>query len=106
MLLLVFLGTMGLAVTRGILNGKGRVGVGSAMVTAVFTCVLLLMEVQERYKIAIYPIFFLLVPYIRTWFSVKDNLAYEGIMKVFTIAKKHMKGKNILCKIVGKKVAG
>jgi len=86
-LILVFLGVAGLAVTRGIAYEKCRVGVAAELVIAAFTSVLLLVEAQERYKIAIYPIFFLVVPYVRTWFSIKGNRVYEGAMKVFAIIK-------------------
>ena len=86
-LFLVFLGTLGLAVTRKMEQGKLRIGVAAALVTAAFTSLLLVFEVQERYKGAIYPIFFLLVPYARTWFSVEDNRLYGGVVKIFAIAR-------------------
>lgn len=90
-LFLVCLGVAGLAASRGIAEEKGRVGVVAALVTAAFTSMLVLVEVQERYKMAIYPVFFLLVPYVRTWFSVKDNLVYEGAMKLFAVVKERIK---------------
>ena len=87
-LILVFLGAGGLAVTRGIVCEKGLIGFMAVLVIEAFTSILLLIETQERYKIAIYPIFFLVVPYVRTWFSVKENLAYQSSIKLVAFVKK------------------
>jgi len=75
-LILVGFGVAGLAVCR--YSRRNDVGIASVLVVAAFTGVLLLVEVQGRYKIAIYPIYFLLIPYAIVWFK-KENPLYVRI---------------------------
>ena len=78
-LLLVGVGATGLVVARH--SRKNDIGIAAVFVVAAFTAVLLLIEVNGRYKVVIFPIYFLLIPYVRVW--VQKNRVYETVEKLW-----------------------
>ena len=64
-LLLIAAGILGFVVSGNIVKRRGFAAVVSLLVVAAFTVALVLMECQPRYKMAIYPVFFFLIPYAR-----------------------------------------
>ena len=78
-LLLVGVGAAGLVVSRH--SRKNDIGIAAVFVVAAFTAALLLIEVNGRYKMVIFPIYFLLIPYARVW--VQKNRVYEMVEKLW-----------------------
>ena len=80
-LLLVGIGAAGLAVSCR--RSKNDSGMAAVFVVASFTALLLLVEVGGQYKMALYPVYFLIIPSVGEWFKMGIPLRsrLEGIVR-------------------------
>ena len=81
MLLLVGVGAAGLAVSWR--RRKNDIGTAAVFVVVAFTAISLVVEVGGQYKMALYPIYFLIIPYAGEWFKMGAPLRIrlEGLMR-------------------------
>lgn len=69
----VALGIGGLCLA--IIRDRARLlpGLIAGLVILGFTLLMLLMEVQARYRVAVYPFYFLLIPYVGQYWKDRDK---------------------------------
>ena len=79
---LLFLGAIGALFARGRSFGFALPGIFSMLVVLSFAAVEQLIEGHGRYKVAVYPFYFMLVPYICVWFE-RENSLYVRIGGLF-----------------------